>query len=165
MDTDSFVYDIETEDFYEDIAGEVENRFDTSGYRDDGSKLLPVGHNKKVIALMKDELGGEIMEEFVALRPKMYAYKVGSKESKKCKGVKKCVVKKDMKFEDYRRCTCLMTGEMSYRSQLTFRSRLHKVLTMEINKLALSREDDKRTYLDNIHSLARGHYALRVGPL
>ena len=98
------------------------------------------------------------MEEFVALRSKMYAYKVGSKESKKCKGVKKCVVKTDMKFEDCRRC--LMTGEMSYRSQLTFRSRLHKVSTMEINKLALSREDDKRTYLDNINSLARGHYAL-----
>ena len=119
MDTDSFVYNIETEDFYDDIAGEVESRFDTSGYRDDGSRLLPVGCNKKVIGLMKDELGGEIMEEFVALRPKMYTYKVGSKESKKCKGVKKYVVKKDMKFEDYRRC--LMTGEMSYRSQLTFR--------------------------------------------
>ena len=117
MDTDSFVYDIETEDFYEDIAGEVERRFDTSGYRDDGSRPLPVGRNKKVIGLMKDELGGEIMEEFIVLRPKMYAYKVGSKESKKCKGVKKCIVKKDMKFEDYRRC--LMTGEMSYRSQLT----------------------------------------------
>ena len=103
------------------------------------------------------------MEEFVALRPRMCTYKVGSKESKKCKGVKKCVVKKDMKFEDYRRC--LMTGEMSYKSQLTFRLRLHKVSTMEIYKLALSREDDKRTYLDNINSLARGHYALRVGPL
>ena len=83
---------------------------------------------------MKDELGGEIMEEFVALRPKMYAYKVESKESKKCKGVKKCVMKKDIKFEDYKRC--LMSGEMSYRSQLTFRSRLHKVSTIETNKLA-----------------------------
>ena len=49
MDTDSFVYDIETDDFYEDIAGEVESRFDTSGYRDDGSRPLQVGHNKKVI--------------------------------------------------------------------------------------------------------------------
>ena len=112
---------------------------------------------------MKDELGGEVMSEFVALRPKMYFYKIGSKESKKCKRVKKCIVKKDIKFEDYKRC--LMNGEMEYRSQITFRSRLHRITMIETNKLALSREDDKRIYVDNINSLARGHYALRVGPL
>ena len=137
MDTDSFVYDIETDDFYKDIADDVESRFDTSSYRGDRSRPLPVGHNKKVIGLMKDELGGDIMEEFVALRPKMYAYKVGTKESKKCKDVKKCVVKKNIKFEDYKRC--LMTGEMEHRSQLTFRSRLHRIAMIETNKLALSR--------------------------
>ena len=60
MDTDSFIYSIETEDFYKDIANEVESRFDTSGYPNDGSRPLPVGKNKKVIGLMKDELGGEI---------------------------------------------------------------------------------------------------------
>ena len=125
MDTDSLIYGKETEDFYKDIANNVENRFDTSGYRTDGSRPLPVGKNKKVIGLMKDELGGEIMSEFVALRPKMYSYKIGSKESKKCKGIKKCVVKQDIKFEDYKRC--LMTGEMEYRSQLTFISKLHRV--------------------------------------
>ena len=163
MDTDSFVYDIETENFYTDIVDDIENRFDTSGYKKGGSRPLKVGVNKKVIGLMKDELGGDIMEEFVALRPKMYAYKVGTKESKKCKGVKKCVVKKNIKFEDYKRC--LMTGEMEHRSQITFRSRLHRIRTIETNKLALSREDDKRIYVDNINSLARGHYALRVGPL
>ena len=100
MDTDSFMYDIETEDFYEDIAEDVESRFDTSGYRDDGLRPLPVGKNKKVIGLMKDELGGNIMREFIALRPKMYAYKVESKELKKCKGIKKCVVKKDNDWRD-----------------------------------------------------------------
>ena len=163
MDTDSLIYDIETEDFYKDIADDVENRFATSGYRNNRSRPLPVGKNKKVIGLMKDELGGEIMSEFVALRPKMYSYKIGSKESKKCKGVKKCIVKKDIKFEDYKRC--LMNGEMEYRSQITFRSRLHRIKMIETNKLALSREDDKRIYVDNINSLARGHYALRVGPL
>ena len=55
MDTDSLTYEIETDDFYEDIANEVESRFDTSGYRDN-DKPLPVGKNKKVIGLMKDEL-------------------------------------------------------------------------------------------------------------
>ena len=83
MDTDSLIYDIETDDFYKNIAEDVKDRFDTSGYNT--NRPLPVGLNKKVIGLMKDELGGEIMTEFVTLRPKMYAYKTGSTESKKCK--------------------------------------------------------------------------------
>ena len=116
--------------------------------------------NKKVIGLMKDELRGNIMGAFVALRPKMYAYMVESKEFKRCKGIRKCVVKKDIKFEDSKRC--LMTGEMEYRPQITFRSRLHEIMMIETNKLALSREDDKRIYTDNINSLARGHWKTRM---
>ena len=73
MDADSLIYNIETEDFYKNIAEDVPARFDTSGYNPD--RPLPVGLNKKVIGLMKDELGGEIMTEFVTLRPKMYAIK------------------------------------------------------------------------------------------
>ena len=73
MDTDSQIYDIETDDFYKDIAEDVKDKFDTNGYNPLGP--LPVGLNKKVIGLMKYELGGEIMTEFVTLRPKMYAYK------------------------------------------------------------------------------------------
>ena len=92
MDTDSLIYSIGTEDFYSDISPDVESRFDTSGYPNDGSRPLPIGKNKKVIGLMKDELSGEIMREFVSLRPKMYAYKVGNSEPKKCKGIKSCVV-------------------------------------------------------------------------
>ena len=78
---DSLIYSIETDDFYQDIADDVKDRFDTSSYN--LSRPLPVGLNKKVIRLMKDELGGGIMTEFVTLRPKMYAYKTGSTESKK----------------------------------------------------------------------------------
>ena len=74
MDTDSLIYSIKTEDFYSDISPDIESRFDTSGYPNDGSRPLPVGKNKKVIGLMKDKLGGEIMKEFVSLKPKMYSY-------------------------------------------------------------------------------------------
>ena len=102
MDTDSLVYNIKTEDFYKDIAEDVEKRFDTSGYEPD--RPLPIGKNKKVIGLMKGELGGKIMKEFVSLRRKMYSYRVGKEEPKKCKGIKKCVVKKTISFEDYKRC-------------------------------------------------------------
>ena len=72
----------------------------------------------------------------------MYAYKTGSAESKKCKGIKKCIVKKTISFEDYK--ACLFGRETSYRSQLMFRSSKHEVRTLEVNKLALSRDDDKR---------------------
>ena len=71
-DTDSFIMNIKTEDFYKDVANDVEKRFDTSNYEVD--RPLPTGKNKKVIGLMKDELGGRIITEFVALRPKTYSY-------------------------------------------------------------------------------------------
>ena len=142
------------EDFYKDIAEDVLARFDTSGYNLD--RPLPVGLNKKVIGLMKDELGGEIMTEFVTLRPKMYAYKMGSAVSKKCKGIKKCVVRKMISCVDYK--ACLFGGGSSYRCQSMFRSLRHEVRTLEVNKLALSRDDDKRITVNGINSLARGHY-------
>ena len=126
MDMDSLIYDIETDDFYKDIAVDIKDRFDTSGYNP--NRPLPVGLNKKVIGLMKDELGREIMTEFVTLRPKMYAYKMGSAESKKCKGIKKCVVKKMISFEDYK--ACLFSGGLSYISKLMFRSSKHEVRTL-----------------------------------
>ena len=160
MDTDSYVYDIKTEDFYKDIAGDVEARFDTSGYKDKPcSRPLPVGKNKKVIGLMKDELGGEIMKEFVSLRPKMYSYRVGNVEPKKCKGIKKCVVKKTITFHDYE--DCLFEGRNVYKSQLLFRSNKHEIKTLEVNKLALNSQDDKRITIDGITSYAMGHYRTR----
>ena len=88
MDNDYLVYHIKIEDFYSDIAENVEARFDTNGFME--PKPLPMGLNEKVIGLMKDELGGKIMKEFVVLRPKSYAYrKLDNKEDKKCKGIKK----------------------------------------------------------------------------
>ena len=107
---------------------------------------------------MKDELGGEIMEEFVTLRPKMYSYRTSEKESKKCKGIKKCVVRKTITFEDYK--NCLFSGETSYRSQLMFRSLKHKIQILEVNKIALNKDDDKRITIGRMRSLARGHFRL-----
>ena len=92
MDTDSLIHSIETDDFYKDIDNDVKDRFDTSGYN-------PVGLNNKVVGLMKDELEGEIMTEFGTLRTKMYVYKAGLAESKKCKGIKKCVVRAKISFK------------------------------------------------------------------
>ena len=73
-DTDSFIIDIKTEDFFEDISNDVERWFDTSNYDKNDKRPLPIGKNKKVPGLFKDELGGKIMTEVVALRPKTCAY-------------------------------------------------------------------------------------------
>ena len=104
MDTDSFTINIKTEDFYKDIADDVKKRFDTSNYQCnsiDCNRPLPKGKNKKVIGLMKDELGGKIMTEFVALRPKTYSHLTvdgkndsGTHVNKKAKGTKKMCNKK-----------------------------------------------------------------------
>ena len=163
MDTASLVYHIKTEDFYTDITDEVPARFDTSGYCP--KRPLPVGLNKKVIGLMKDELGGAIMTKFVALRPKLYSYKVlDGSEDKKCKGIKKCVVKKTLTFEDYK--TCLFNDSTEYRSQLMFRLSKHEVHTIEVNKVALNRDDDKRIpRKDEISTFVRGHKDLSWSPL
>ena len=167
MDTDSLVYHIKTEDFCEDITKDVNARFDTSGYSKEDARPLPIGLNKKVIGLMKDELGGKIMTEFVALRPKLYAHrKLDSVEDKKCKGIKKCVVKKMLDFDDYMACLSNPVGASIYRSQLMFRNKKHEVHMVEVNKIALNRDDDKRiAKKDGITPLARGHKSLCWNPL
>ena len=91
MDTDSFIIHIKIEDFYEDIADDVEKWFDTSNYDENYKRPLLMGKNKKVIGLFKDELGGNIMIEFIGLKAKTYAYLMDDEsEHKKAKGTKKC---------------------------------------------------------------------------
>ena len=154
-DTDSFVINIETNDFYKDISQDVNERFDTSNYTFD--RPLPKGKNKKVIGLMKDELGGGVITEFVALRPKTYSYITNDfTELKKAKGTKKCVVKKMLRFEDYK--NCLFSNGKVLKSQQRFKSENHSVYTENINKIAVSCDDDKRIVTsDGITSYPYGY--------
>ena len=132
--------------FYEDITRNVMARFDTWGFSH--SRPLPIGVNKKVIGIMKDKLGGRIMTEFVALRLKLYAYKtLGESGDKKCKGVKKCIVKKMLDCEEYGQC--LLAGQNMFQKQLMFWNMKHEVHTVEVNRLALSRNDNKRVVQSN----------------
>ena len=71
-DTDSFVYEIETSDFYENISADVKGKFDTSNYPSDYSSGIPTGFNKEVLGMFKDEAGGEIIDEFVGLKKQSY---------------------------------------------------------------------------------------------
>ena len=160
-DTDSFMYEIETEDFYKDISGDVKNRFDTSDYPENHPSGIPTGINKKVLGMMKDEAAGKIIKEFVGLRAKLYSFKMDEGgESKKCKGVKKQVVESSISHEDYK--TCLITGKEQLRKQNILRSYDHEVYTEEVNKIALSALDDKRYILgDGVHTLAWGHHKIK----
>ena len=102
-DTDSLIYEIQTEDFYVDIARDVDLWFDTSEYPVE----LPIKKvNKKVNGMFKDEAGGKQIEKFIALRPKLYSYKIDNEEEphKKCKGIKKNVVDKNITHADYKKC-------------------------------------------------------------
>ena len=155
-DTDSLAYEIKTEDFYKDISDDVVNKFDTSNFPKDHPSGVEAGLNKKVVGMFKDEAGGEIIEEFVGLKAKLYSYKMlEGREEKKCKGVKKPVVKKSIKFDDYKEC--LFTGKKQLRKMNVIRSHGHEMYTEEVNKVALSANDDKRIILeDGIHTLAPG---------
>ena len=152
MGTYSFIMNIKTNDFYKDIASDVENRFDTSNY--EVNRPLSTGKNKKVIGLMKDELGGKIITEFVTLRPKTYLFLTDDgKEDKKAKGAKKCTIKKMIKFNDYKKCLLddkvILYTTKDY-SQQRFISKKHDVnVNKNINKIALSNNDDKRIVSSN----------------
>ena len=159
-DTDSIIINIKTNYFYEDNASDVKSRFDTSNY--EVNRPLPMGKNKKFIGLMKDELSGKIITEFVILRPKTYSYLTeDGKEDKKAKGTKECVIKKMIKFNDYNKC--LLNDEVIFKSQQRFISKKHDVYTENINKIALSSNDDKRIVSsDKITSYPYGYKGKQV---
>ena len=142
-DTDSFVIYIKTEDFYKDIADDVERWFDASNYDENDERPLPIGKSKKVIGLFKDELGRKIMKEFCVLRAKTYAYLMYDDcEKKKAKVTKKCVIKRELMFKNYK--DCLFNNTVILRSQQRFKIDSHKLYTEVVNKNALSSNNDKR---------------------
>ena len=159
-DTDSLMYELQTEDFYKDISGDVKDRFDTSDYPENHPSGIPTGENKKVLGMMKDEVAGKIIKEFVGLRSKLYSFVMDDGgETKKCKGIKKQVVESSIRHEHYK--TCLTTGKELLRKQNILRSYDHEVYTEEVNKVALSALDDKRHILsDGMDTLALGHYKI-----
>ena len=100
-DTDSFIIFVKTEDFFEDISNDIDRWFDTSNYSENDKRPLPMGKNKKVPGLFKDSLGGKIITEVVALRPKTCAYLMDDgTDHKKAKGTKRCVIKQKIMFEN-----------------------------------------------------------------
>ena len=158
-DTDSLILEIETDDFFADTGEDVEKWFDTSKYPKDhfaAKNGFPVGKNKKVLGMFKDEADGQIIRGFVGLRPKCYSVLMEEKQIKKAKGTKKNTVK-GISHEDYVR---VLQGEkFPPMKNISFRSHLHEIFTEQMWKVALSAEDDKRIVMaDGIQTLAIGHW-------
>ena len=136
--------------------------FDTSNHNKKDVRPLPIGKNKKVIGIFKYEIGGKIMTEFCALRAKSYAFKLDDDtEMKKAKGTKKCMVKRELMFENYK--DALFDDKIIIRSQQRFRSYNHRMDTEEVNKIAQSSNDDKRIQtFDKVTLFPYGTNAFKV---
>ena len=154
-DTDSLCYEIQTKDFYKDIFKHKElfNLSDMKGEYNNST-------NKKVIGKMKMEYPDNLIKEFIGLKSKMYSIKLDDdKESKKAKGVKTYVIKKDLKHEYYD--NMLASGKNMYSKIQLIQSMKHQLYTLEMNKVSLSAYDDKRWIMKNgITSYAYGHYRI-----
>lgn len=186
-DTDSFILDVKTDDFYNDMKENL-SRYDTSDYAIDNIYNMP-RVNKKKPGVFTDELKGIAIKEYVELRSKMYSIKpmitdsndnnnddsnegvIKITEIKKAKGVKSCVLKNEIEFSDY--LNCLKNSTTITKTQNTFRTKLHKMYTIKQTKTMLSPFDDKRHVLvcegcENegcmactFETYAHGHYKLR----
>ena len=162
MDTDSFIFHVKTDDFYKDISDTLDKWFDTS--KNDKKLDRPIEYdvNTGVLGMFKDELKGSIMIEFVSLASKVYSHKQDNdKETKVVKGVKKCVKKKILNFNDY--INALLLNKKIMIKQQSFKSFYHDMYTIETNKIALRNSDNKRlTTFDGITTYPYGTNAFKV---
>ena len=154
-ETDSLTYEIEAEDVYQDFWVD-KDKFENSDYPMNSQYFDKT--NKKVIGKFKDEAAGVPICEFVGLRSKMYSYmKDNQKGGKTAKGIKKNVIKNEIKHENYR--DTLFNNEQMHHKMKTIRSQKHQLGSYEINKVSLSCFDDKRYILDDgLESYAYGQY-------
>ena len=131
---------------------------DFSGY-DKDQKCYDAA-NKKVLSKLKDEVDGNIMREFIGLRPKCYAFKIhgDDKEYKKCKGTAKNTVKRKNEYDDYNKV--LETNGVIHTSFNSIRSKNDQIYSICTNKVSLNSYENKRYWTTAVDSLAYGHYKI-----
>eukprot|EP01050_Picozoa_sp_SAG11_P002920 SAG11_NODE_155_length_14200_cov_178.683781_5_plen_194_part_00 len=161
-DTDSLMYHIKTDDFYEDMKQDSD-KYDMSNFDCDLTSQFKDNTNKKVVGEFKDEGDGQVWSEMVGLRPKMYSATLhNGKEKKTGKGIKRCYLQNDITHADYVRCI-ESDGIRDQRQLVSFqciRSSKHNLASYEVTKTGLCCYDNKRYLLDSINSLAYGHYKI-----
>ena len=147
MDTDSFILHIQTEDFYKDISHDVNEWFDTSEISKKANRPITPRINKKELGMMKFELGDDEMIECTNARAKLYAYLYQNPnneihESKRAKGTKKCITKKELTYQDFK--DSVENGTIKRKIQYRFKSDHHNIFTEKIKKISIISNDDKR---------------------
>ena len=147
MDTDEILMEIRGSNPYVDITPLVPTHFDTSNFEGPHPSGIPVGLNKKVPLLFKDEMGGKPIYEVVFIAPKAYSISHVDGEQKKLKGVPKKVVKKSINHDLYKKCE--LEGKNYNCDFYTLRSRDHQEHTELVTKRALRRTDTKRYNPEN----------------
>lgn len=153
-DTDSLLYRIFTDDFYADMKKNI-RYFDTSNFESNNVFNIPKA-NAKIPGYFKDEMGGDIITEFVGLRAKLYCVNSQKVSIKKAKGVKSSVTKK-LDIEKYKKA--LFENESLRENMCIIRSCKHKIFTQNVNKLVLNNEDDKRQVKRGcVSTFPWGHY-------
>ena len=164
-DTDSLTYCISTDDLYRDLIPLRDKYFDMSDYPP--NHFLHSKLNCKVLGRFKDECAGKPAVEFVGLRSKMYSLLLNSDDASEnvkmtAKGIKRCFVNKRLRHDMY--LQALRSREVTYASFRNFRSRCHKLETVNFQKVCLSAFDDKRYVLNNgMASYAYGHFRIPEG--
>ena len=154
-DRDSLMYLIQTDDVYYDTKKDVKKKFDTSNFPDDHPSGIKTCVNEKVVGKFKNEAAANNITHFIGLSSKLYSYLMEIKYGKngklkepeedtirKAKGVKKNVIKKSLTFEDYKKC--LFSEEKVLKEMNIIRSKNHDIYSMNVNKVVLSSNDDKR---------------------
>uniref|UniRef100_A0A158P4N4 DNA-directed DNA polymerase n=1 Tax=Tetranychus urticae TaxID=32264 RepID=A0A158P4N4_TETUR len=155
-DTDSFIYKIQTKDLYNDLK-EFNYLMDFSDYPQ--AHFLYSIENKKKLGYLKDEMNGQIIDEVVAIKAKLYAIKYGTNKKMTAKGVQKAIVKSGISIDDYK--ACLFENVLLKHKNFRLQSKHHSISSVEINKLSFSPLDDKRYILDDaVSTLAYGHYRI-----
>jgi hypothetical protein len=157
-DTDSLIYHIKTADVYADLQ-QLKSHFDFANYE----KTHPLFDktNNKVYGKMKDETAGVIIEEFIALKSKMYSFITEEENIKKAKGVKKCVVEDCLSHNDYKQ-SVIDDSTVKMTQMNTIRHFNHELYSVTINKVGLTSYDDKSYYLDSMNALRYGHYKTKI---
>jgi hypothetical protein len=159
-DTDSLCYRIQTDDLYDDIAKASIN-YDLSNYPKEHA--IYDASNKKVVGKFKDELGSEIMSEFVGLKSKVYSFiKEDGKYKNTLKGINRSVAKKHIHFNDYKNALFSGASTRHEVTRVVSKKHEHEMYTIKQNKISLSSYDDRRYILDDgITTLAYGHYKIK----
>ena len=158
-DTDSFIYKIKSPNFYEDLAknSRLRSHFDLSNFPE--NHQLHDRSNEKTVLKFKDELAGMPIEEFCALKPKLYSIIAGQNAKMSAKGTKKYAQTK-LTHEMFKKT--LQKSDLLRLENIKFSSEKHQIHTVCVNKTALSAYDDKR-YIntDRTTTIPFGHYSLR----